>query len=76
MRYETDEIVFELIDDGPLDTVVRVTVENDGIEQEIACSQDSAVEYQNEDGTFTQQSFEEFCEDVVSLGIDWTLSTI
>lgn len=59
-----DGVDIFLMDDGTLDTVVEVNHQNGTIE-DLRLSADCAGIYRDENGDFTDESFQEFCENEV-----------
>lgn len=68
MPYIPQEVVpddIELIDDGTLDTVVRVWDAMAQDCQELRFSQEVAADYRTPDGHFTGDTWLKFCEEIV-----------
>lgn len=66
MKYETSEFVYELVDDGTLDTVVQVTDLESGETWQERIDIETAAHYREDDGSFTETGFADFCDSIIS----------
>ena len=70
MKCMLGRIEFTLLDDGDL-LSVQAVCEEEGLDETVTLPLEAAAEWKDERGNFSQQTFEEFCDDMVGPAITW-----